>query len=104
VEPSFPLFLFAPPGETWPVMKDIAARMRQLKAETLLITDVSNREVDGRAIVIPARPRAPKASPRDLFTPIPYIVPAQLFAARLAHEKGIDPDRPRSLSKITTNL
>ena len=35
---------------------------------------------------------------------IPYIVPAQLFAASLAEVKRLDPDKPRSLSKVTQNL
>ena len=32
------------------------------------------------------------------------IVPAQLLAAYLAVEKGLDPDRPRTLTKITRTL
>jgi glucosamine--fructose-6-phosphate aminotransferase (isomerizing) len=40
----------------------------------------------------------------ELYTPIPYIIPAQLFAAALAVEKNLDPDRPRSLSKVTRTL
>jgi glucosamine--fructose-6-phosphate aminotransferase (isomerizing) len=39
-----------------------------------------------------------------LYTPIPYIIPAQLFAAMLAVEKGLDPDKPRTLTKITKTL
>jgi glucosamine--fructose-6-phosphate aminotransferase (isomerizing) len=39
-----------------------------------------------------------------LYTPIPYIVPAQLFAAQLAEIKGLNPDRPRMLHKITRTM
>jgi glucosamine--fructose-6-phosphate aminotransferase (isomerizing) len=35
-------------------------------------------------------------------TPIPYIIPLQLLAFYLAVHKGIDPDNPRSLAKVTT--
>ena len=42
--------------------------------------------------------------PEDLFTPIPYVVPAQLFATFLAEQKGLDPDRPRTLSKVTKTI
>ena len=38
------------------------------------------------------------------FTPIPYIVPAQLFAAFLAAQKGFNPDHPRTLHKVTLTL
>jgi glutamine---fructose-6-phosphate transaminase (isomerizing) len=100
VERGFPLFLFAPSGATWPTMKEMLEKLRQLKAETLIVTDRQNGEAPalaGRSIVVPAR--IP-----ELFTPIPYIVPAQLFAAALAREKGLDPDRPRTLSKVTQTL
>jgi glucosamine--fructose-6-phosphate aminotransferase (isomerizing) len=40
----------------------------------------------------------------ELFTPIPYIIPAQIFAAKLAEQKGLDPDKPRTLTKITQTL
>jgi glucosamine--fructose-6-phosphate aminotransferase (isomerizing) len=47
--------------------------------------------------------RLPRKLKEEL-TPIPYIVPAQLFAAHLAVQKGLDPDRPRTLNKVTANL
>jgi len=40
----------------------------------------------------------------EFLAPIPYIVPGQLFAALLAEAKGLDPDTPRSLSKVTRTL
>jgi glucosamine--fructose-6-phosphate aminotransferase (isomerizing) len=40
----------------------------------------------------------------ELHTPIPYIIPAQLFTACLADQKGINPDHPRTITKVTKNL
>jgi glucosamine--fructose-6-phosphate aminotransferase (isomerizing) len=40
----------------------------------------------------------------EFLSPIPFIVPAQLFAAYLAEAKGLDPDAPRSLAKVTKTL
>ena len=40
----------------------------------------------------------------EFLAPIPYIIPGQLFAALLADAKGLDPDEPRSLSKVTRTL
>jgi len=100
VEPSFPAFLFAPTGKTWPSMYEMMLKLRDLKAETVAITDRKNTQAANlvrRTITIPAR--IP-----ELYTPIPYIVPAQLFAAALASEKNLDPDRPRTLSKVTLTL
>ncbi len=37
----------------------------------------------------------------ELLAPIPYIIPGQLFANYLALYKGLNPDQPRSLTKIT---
>lgn len=104
MERAFPVFLFAPPGPTWPGTRDVIERLRALSAEMLVITDRGHRaSLKSGAIAIPvAAPGAKK--PRELFTPIPYIVPAQIFAAHLAAQKGINPDRPRALEKITRTI
>jgi len=100
VGPSFPVFLFAPSGVTAPSMREMLDKLRGLKAETVVITDAANREIGDaatRSIRLPKRLR-------ELYTPIPYIIPAQLFAACLAAQKGLDPDRPRTLTKVTRTL
>ena len=107
VERSFPLFLFTPSGVTWEGMRDMLARLSALNAETLIFTDASNPaafESNPRAVVIPAKLSRRSTRPEELYTPIPYIIPAQIFAASLAAWKGIDPDRPRTLSKVTRTL
>lgn len=107
VEQSFPAFLFTPAGVTWPGVKELLGKLQQLKAETLIITDPGNREAisaGSRSIVVPLK-AARKSQPfQELYTPIPYIIPAQLFAAHLASEKGLDPDQPRTLQKVTRTL
>jgi glucosamine--fructose-6-phosphate aminotransferase (isomerizing) len=50
-----------------------------------------------RAIEIPERIS-------EMLSPIPYIIPAQLFAALLARAKGLSPDSPRSLAKVTRTV
>jgi glucosamine--fructose-6-phosphate aminotransferase (isomerizing) len=107
IERSFPAFLFAAPGATWPSIHDTLAKLRRLKAETLVITDRSNCNAlagPGRCLCLPLKLARPAAPAEDLFTPVPYIVPAQLFAACLAEERGLDPDRPRTISKVTQTL
>jgi glucosamine--fructose-6-phosphate aminotransferase (isomerizing) len=106
IERSFPVFAFAPPGVTWPSISLMLDRLDELKAETLIITDESNPEAaakPARLIQLPIHSLAP-AGPCDLYTPIPYIVPAQLFAAHLAAIKGLNADRPRTLQKITRTI
>ena len=100
IEASFPAFLFTPAGVTWPGMRDMLGRLERLSAETLIITDQSNSEalsMRTRAIVVPCELG-------EMFTPIPYVIPAQLFAASLAAQKGLNPDQPRTLNKITQTL
>src|ERR1700723_2115252 len=99
LEASFPAFLFAPAGVTWPGTREMMATLSELKAETLIVTDVSNVEAarDRRSVIVPV-------ALDELFTPIPYIIPAQLFAASLAEEKGLNPDQPRALNKVTRTL
>jgi glucosamine--fructose-6-phosphate aminotransferase (isomerizing) len=106
VEHAFPVFVFAPSGVTWPSISGVLDRVKELKAETLVITDAANSEAAAkpvRLIQLPIR-TACGEGPEDLYTPIPYIVPAQLFAAHLAWIKGLNPDRPRTLQKITLTM
>ncbi|MBI5282999.1 MAG: SIS domain-containing protein [Candidatus Solibacter usitatus] len=109
VDQSFPVFLLAPPGVTAPVMRELADKLDGLKAETLVLTDRSNNLAPKGALRIPAslahKPKRGRAAlPADLYTPIPYIIPAQMFAAKLAAVKGLNPDQPRGLSKVTRTL
>jgi len=43
----------------------------------------------------------PKGIPETL-SPIPYIIPLQLFAYYVAVKRGLDPDKPRNLAKSVT--
>ncbi len=100
VEPNFPVFAFAAPGVTWPSISETMDKLKGLEAEIVAITDAGNRDVESRATRVIRLPRRL----REVLTPIPYVVPAQLFAACLAEQKGLNPDRPRTLSKVTLTL
>src|SRR5262249_8884156 len=73
VEPSFPVFSFAPLDVTWPPMSETLKKLQQLQAEIVAIADPANRHVDSLATRVI---RLPKRI-RQVMTPIPYIVPAQ---------------------------
>jgi len=100
VEPDFPIFAFTPPGVTWPSIGPTLEKLVSLRAEVVAIADPGNREVAARRTKLI---RLPRRMP-EVLTPIPNIVPAQLFAACMATEKGHDPDRPRTLSKVTRTI
>jgi len=100
VEQGFPVFAFAPPGRTWESMRGMLTKLNSLRAEIVAITDSGHREVDECATKVIRLPGRAK----EVLTPIPYVVPAQIFAACLAKQKGLNPDQPRTLSKVTRTL
>src|SRR2546426_5107629 len=67
VERSFPMFLFAPPGVTWPGTRQMLRKLDALHAETMIFTDSSNATAvkHGNAVVVPRKMV-------ELFSPIPY--------------------------------
>ncbi|HEY0405963.1 MAG TPA: SIS domain-containing protein [Pyrinomonadaceae bacterium] len=98
VERHFPVIIFAPPGVMHAGIKELIDRLNELRADTLVIT--SDQELARnctRAIMLPG-------VADEFLAPIPYIIPGQLFAALLADAKGLNPDSPRSLSKVTRTL
>jgi glucosamine--fructose-6-phosphate aminotransferase (isomerizing) len=72
--------------------------LKELHADSFSITnDNKIASMSSRSLMLP--------SEIDEFTsPIPFIIPAQLFAALLAEAKGLNADAPRSLSKVTKTL
>ena len=98
IERHFPVILFAPPGVMLEGTKALIRRLRELRADTLAITaDLDAAAMCSRSVILPREID-------EFLAPIPYIIPAQLFAALLAEAKGLDPDKPRSLSKVTRTL
>jgi glucosamine--fructose-6-phosphate aminotransferase (isomerizing) len=79
-------------------------RLSNLDAQTVLLSPKSLADQLPSTTERIVLPEVPPAEPADLYTPIPYIVPAQLFAAALAEHKGLDPDNPRALTKVTHTL
>jgi len=98
IEQDFPAFVFMPPGKTFKNMHELAARLRKLHAELIAITGQKERVPCATRLI-----RVPGNVP-EVYSPIPYIVPCQLFAALLAEIKGLDPDKPRSLRIVTQTV
>jgi glucosamine--fructose-6-phosphate aminotransferase (isomerizing) len=98
MERDFPVLMLMPPGKTFPDLKKLIGRLRELRADTLVISSSDARLPRGtRAIRVPT-------SVAEIYSPIPYIVPGQIFTALLAKVKGIDPDKPRSLQIVTKTV
>lgn len=98
VERRFPVILFAPQGVTRQSSLDLLKRLKELKADSLAITNCSEIAArSSRSLMLP-----PEID--EILSPIPFVIPAQLFAAYLAEAKGLDADAPRSLTKVTTTI
>ena len=98
VERRFPVILFAPTGVTKKSNIELLNRLKELNADSLSITnDDEIAGLSSRSIRMPDELD-------EFLSPIPFIIPAQLFAAHLAEAKGLDPDAPRSLAKVTKTL
>ena len=76
-----PCLLFAPKGKTESVMGEVGEKLRARGARTIAL---------------------PLTDPgTELLSPILDILPAQLLAYHLTVLRGLDPDNPRGLTKVT---
>lgn len=98
VERRFPVILFAPKGVTKQSSLDLLGRLKELNADSLAISNCRETAAHAsRSLILPGEID-------EFLSPIPFVVPAQLFAAKLAEAKGLNPDAPRSLTKVTTTI
>ena len=91
----FPVWTIASDDEVLPTVLEAASRAHEAGAG-IIASGSAARSVANADYVLPT-PKA--ASP--LLAPLLSIVPGQLFAWALARAKGLDPDRPRGLTKVT---
>jgi glucosamine--fructose-6-phosphate aminotransferase (isomerizing) len=93
---GFPVFAVVPSGKIAPDMITLLTKLVQDQQVELLV--VSN---EGSALALANTPlRLPERLP-EWITPIPAIVPAQLFCYHLTRAKGYSTEGPRGLSKVT---
>ena len=96
VSSGFPVFAVAAQGE---VLEDMAALLKKLKeihrADLFIISE--NQDL----LQIADCPLSLPAGIPEWLSPLVCIIPAQLFSYHLTLIKGIDPDTPRGLTKVT---
>lgn len=91
---GYPLIIFALPGPTLAGQLQLAREMRQRGAKVMLVATDDVAEVDLR---IPA-------APHEALSPILAIQCFYLLAEQLARARGLNPDRPNHLQKVTLTL
>lgn len=95
VERAFPVLLIAPPGRAFRHLSAIAARLRRRRADAVVLT--SNRALLSGAAV----PLEMPVTVDEALSPHVYVIPLQLLARHLSILRGLDPDHPRGLRKVT---
>jgi glucosamine--fructose-6-phosphate aminotransferase (isomerizing) len=95
VQPGIPALVLAPAGAAADSMTDLLADLRARGVESVVLSDVAATRDLGRWPVA-----LPDGVPEWL-RPVVSIVPGQLFAYHLTRARGLDPDAPRYLSKVT---
>lgn len=95
IERDIPVMIFAPDG---PSLKDVGSMLSKLGSEQIETIVVSNRkdilELGTTSFSIPE-------TSNDIISPYFNVAVAQMFACRLALAKGLNPDSPRGLNKVT---
>jgi len=98
VQPGIPVLVLAPDGAAAAGQIELLRDLRDRNIDTVVVSDVaSTRDLGRWSIGLPA------GIPEPL-RPIVSIVPAQLFAYHLTLARGLDPDEPRYLSKVTRTV
>ena len=95
VEPGFPVVLVDGRGEVSADMESIGRRLTEQSCRVIWLLDgIGDHGAPGETVSLDS------GLPEEL-TPLTLAVLGQLLAHRVAVARGIDPDRPRALNKVT---
>lgn len=99
VDQGFPVLAVVPQGKVFAAMLSMLEQLRHTQlAELVVISDAAN------ALDLAQSPVSLPPDIPEWLTPLVSIVPAQLFAHHLTLVKGYDPEKPRSIRKVTETL
>jgi glutamine---fructose-6-phosphate transaminase (isomerizing) len=98
IDGLFPVWTIASADEALPAVREAAARARAAGA-MLIASGTGAREIAAAEHYLPV-----PAPPLPILTPLLSVAPGQLLAWALAQARGLDPDSPSGLSKITLAL
>ena len=95
VHSEVPVIILAPSGQALNDAREMVAKISELAAQVLLVTDdkAFASEVENSVLL----PKAASEAAGVFF----FTVFAQAFAQYLSVSKGLNPDNPRSLNKVT---
>jgi glucosamine--fructose-6-phosphate aminotransferase (isomerizing) len=95
VDAGFPLIAIAPSGPTTVDLDALLERLGELEVDRIILSDRPEAVARGSiGILVPA-------TLPEWLRPITTIVPGQLLALHLALARGLDPETPRWIRKVT---
>jgi glutamine---fructose-6-phosphate transaminase (isomerizing) len=98
IEDGFPVVFICPKDSTHKSIIGNIMEMKARGASIIVIVEKGDEEIKKLADdYIEIETELP-----EILTPIPFVVPLQLFAYYMALEQGCDPDMPRNLAKSVT--
>jgi len=95
VEPGFPVLLVGAGGSVAKDVEAMAGRLAEYSCRVIGLFDAAAAPLDDEAAV-----RIDSGLP-EVLTPLTLVVLGQLLALQVAVAKGVDPDAPRALRKVT---
>jgi glucosamine--fructose-6-phosphate aminotransferase (isomerizing) len=95
LQPGDPVMLLAPQGPSLGSMLEVGEAVKERQGEMIVFSD------DDDALSLATVPMKLPHLGKSLWSPIVIAVAGQLFAYYLAVHKGLDPDKPRGLTKVT---
>jgi glucosamine--fructose-6-phosphate aminotransferase (isomerizing) len=96
LDPDFPTWIIAAADATLPAARAAAERARAAGCSVIVSGTGAGALAEQASVLLPSA-----ASPEPLLGPILSIAAGQLFALALARAKGLDPDAPAGISKVT---
>jgi glutamine---fructose-6-phosphate transaminase (isomerizing) len=96
VEPGLDVLAVATGGPLFDDLAELIDTVREGGSRVIAITDRADCPADD-VIVLPS-------GLPEWLTPIPVIVAAQIFTYQLTVARGLDPDNPRAISKVTKTV
>lgn len=95
VERGFPVIAVVPEGKVTAEMEAFLGQLKEREAELVVIS--ARRE----ALAMAQTPLPIPAGIPEWLSPIVAVIPGQMFALGLTLARGLDPDHPRGLRKVT---
>jgi len=98
IHERLPVILVMPTGAAFADMLELAGELRQRGAELLVISE-AQQALELARTALPIAAGVP-----EWLSPIVTVLPGQQLALHLALAKGLNPDLPRGLQKVTKTL